>query len=225
MTMPMYVSPEQLMKDRADYARKGISRGRAAVACTYADGVLLCAENPSNTLRKLGEIYDRIAFVGVGKYSEFDQLRIAGVRHADLKGYSFSRDDVDALWLANQYAQILGQYFTHEMKPLEVEMIVAEIGEESASDQLFHLLYDGTVMDTRGFVVIGGEADVIRGRMEEGWGQELALSAAVSVSVTALAGPDRTLVPDDLEVAVLSRENGRRAFGRLEGGDLAGLLD
>ena len=225
MTMPMYVSPEQLMKDRADYARKGISRGRAAVACTYADGVLLCAENPSNTLRKVGEIYDRIAFVGVGKYSEFDQLRIAGVRHADLKGYSFSRDDVDALWLANQYAQILGQYFTHEMKPLEVEMIVAEIGEESASDQLFHLLYDGTVMDTRGFVVIGGEADVIRGRMEEGWGQELALSAAVSVSVTALAGPDRTLVPDDLEVAVLSRENGRRAFGRLEGGDLAGLLD
>ena len=225
MTMPMYVSPEQLMKDRADYARKGISRGRAAVACTYADGVLLCAENPSNTLRKVGEIYDRIAFVGVGKYSEFDQLRIAGVRHADLKGYSFSRDDVDALWLANQYAQILGQYFTHEMKPLEVEMIVAEIGEETASDQLFHLLYDGTVMDTRGFVVIGGEADVIRGRMEEAWGQELALSAAVSVSVSALAGPDRTLVPDDLEVAVLSRENGRRAFGRLEGGDLAGLLD
>ena len=225
MTMPMYVSPEQLMKDRADYARKGISRGRAAVACTYADGVLLCAENPSNTLRKVGEIYDRIAFVGVGKYSEYDQLRIAGVRHADLKGYSFSRDDVDALWLANQYAQTLGQYFTHELKPLEVEMIVAEIGEESVSDQLFHLLYDGTVMDTRGFVVIGGEADVIRGRMEEGWGQELALSAAVSVSVTALAGPDRTLVPDDLEVAVLSRENGRRAFGRLEGGDLAGLLD
>ena len=225
MTMPMYVSPEQLMKDRADYARKGISRGRAAVACTYADGVLLCAENPSNTLRKVGEIYDRIAFVGVGKYSEFDQLRIAGVRHADLKGYSFSRDDVDALWLANQYAQTLGQYFTHEMKPLEIEMIVAEIGEETASDQLFHLLYDGTVMDTRGFVVIGGEADVIRGRMEEAWGQELALSAAVSVSVTALAGPDRTLVPDDLEVAVLSRENGRRAFGRLEGGDLAGLLD
>ena len=225
MTMPMYVSPEQLMKDRADYARKGISRGRAAVACTYADGVLLCAENPSNTLRKVGEIYDRIAFVGVGKYSEFDQLRIAGVRHADLKGYSFSRDDVDALWLANQYAQILGQYFTHEMKPLEIEMIVAEIGEESASDQLFHLLYDGTVMDTRGFVVIGGEADVIRGRMEEEWSQEMDLSEAVSVSVSALAGPDRTLVPDDLEVAVLSRENGRRAFGRLEGGDLAGLLD
>ena len=225
MTMPMYVSPEQLMKDRADYARKGISRGRAAVACTYVEGVLLCAENPSNTLRKVGEIYDRIAFVGVGKYSEFDQLRIAGVRHADLKGYSFSRDDVDALWLANQYAQILGQYFTHEMKPLEIEMIVAEIGEESVSDQLFHLLYDGTVMDTRGFVVIGGEADVIRGRMEEEWRQEMALSEAVSASVSALAGPDRTLVPDDLEVAVLSRKNGRRAFGRLEGGDLAGLLD
>ncbi|MBQ90182.1 MAG: proteasome subunit alpha, partial [Acidimicrobiaceae bacterium] len=141
MNMPLYVSPEQLMKDRADYARKGIARGRAAVACTYAEGVLLCAENPSNTLRKVSEIYDRIGFMGVGKYNEFDQLRIAGVRHADLKGYSFSREDVDARWLANQYAQILGQYFTHEMKPLEVELLVAEIGEEASGDRLFHLLY------------------------------------------------------------------------------------
>ena len=220
----MYVSPEQVMQDRADYARKGISRGRAAVACTYSDGVLLCAENPSNTLRKVGEIYDRIAFVGVGKYSEFDQLRIAGVRHADLKGYSFSRADVDALWLANQYAQILGQYFTHEMKPLEVEMIVAEIGDEPSSDQLFHLLYDGTVMDTRGFVVIGGEADAIRNRLEEAWEQEMLLPNAVSVAVSALAGPDRTLVVDDLEIAVLARSTRRRAFGRVEGDDLAGLL-
>lgn len=224
MTMPMYVSPEQLMKDRADYARKGIARGRAAVAFTYADGVLLCAENPSNTLRKVGEIYDRIAFVGVGKYSEFDQLRIAGVRHADLKGYSFSRDDVDALWLANQYAQILGQYFTHEMKPLEVEMIIAEIGQTSSSDQLFHLIYDGTVMDTRSFVVIGGEADTIRARLAENWEHEMPLSAAVPVAVSALAGPERDLVPDDLEVAVLTRGNGRRAFGRVEGSELADLL-
>ena len=224
MTMPMYVSPEQVMQDRADYARKGISRGRAAVACTYIDGVLLCAENPSNTLRKVGEIYDRIAFVGVGKYSEFDQLRIAGVRHADLKGYSFSRADVDALWLANQYAQILGQYFTHEMKPLEVEMIVAEIGDEPGSDQLFHLLYDGTVMDTKGFVVIGGEADAIRGRLEEGWEPEMLLPNAVSVAVSALAGPQRTLVADDLEIAVLARSDQRRAFGRVEGDDLIGLL-
>ena len=124
MSMPFYVSPEQVMKDRADYARKGIARGRSTVALTYEDGVLLCAENPSNTLRKLSEIYDRIAFAGVGKYNEFDQLRIAGVRHADLKGYSYSREDVDARSLANQYAQILGQVFTHEMKPLEVEILV-----------------------------------------------------------------------------------------------------
>ncbi len=146
MTVPMYVSPEQVMKDRADYARKGIARGRASVASTYSDGVLLCAENPSKTLRKVSEIYDRIGFMGVGKYNEFDQLRIAGVRHADLKGYSYSRADVDARWLANQYAQILGQYFTHEMKPLEVEMLIAEMGTEPDGDRLFHLLYDGTVM-------------------------------------------------------------------------------
>ena len=224
MTVPMYVSPEQVMKDRADYARKGIARGRAAVASTFQDGVLLCAENPSNTLRKLSEIYDRIGFMGVGKYNEFDQLRIAGVRHADLKGYSYSRDDVDARWLANQYAQILGQYFTHEMKPLEVEILIAEMSLEPGDDRLFHLLYDGTVMDTTTHVVIGGEADVIRERLEASWSDGDELDAAVAVAVQALAGPDRALVPDDLEVAVLARENGRRAFRRIEGEALASLL-
>ena len=128
MSMPFYVAPEQVMKDRADYARKGIARGRALVAVRYADGIALVAENPSNTLRKISEIYDRIAFAGVGKYNEFDQLRVAGVRAADLKGFQYSRDDVDARSLANNYAQILGQIFTHEMKPMEVEILVAEVG-------------------------------------------------------------------------------------------------
>ena len=224
MSMPMYVSPEQMMKDKADYARKGIARGRAAVGCTYADGVLLCAENPSNTLRKVSEIYDRIGFVGVGRYNEFDQLRISGVRHADFKGYSFSRDDVDARSLANQYAQALGHNFTHEIKPLEVEMLVAEMSEEDGGDQLFHLLYDGTVMDMTSFVVIGGEADAIRERLEATWSREADLSAALGSAVGALAGPDRALVGDDLEVAILARQNGRRAFRRIEGDDLDALL-
>ena len=224
MNMPLYVSPEQVMKDRADYARKGIARGRAAVASTYADGVLLCAENPSNTLRKVSEIYDRIGFMGVGKYNEFDQLRIAGVRHADLKGYSFSREDVDARWLANQYAQILGQYFTHEMKPLEVELLVAEMSPEVGNDRLFHLLYDGTVMDTTSHLVIGGEAEAIRARLDESWSAGLQLREAVQVAVGALAGSDRELVPDDLEVAVLARDGERRSFRRIEGDDLGGLL-
>ena len=224
MNMPLYVSPEQVMKDRADYARKGIARGRAATAATYADGVLLCAENPSNTLRKVSEIYDSIGFIGVGKYNEFDQLRIAGVRHADLKGYSYSREDVDARWLANQYAQILGQYFTHEMKPLEVELLVAEMSPEGGDDRLFHLLYDGTVMDTTSYVVIGGEAEATRDRLEGTWNQEAGLTDAVKASVGALAGPDRTLVGDDLEVAVLARQSGRRAFRRVEGDELDALL-
>ena len=130
MSMPFYVAPEQVMKDRADYARKGIARGRSLAAVVYDDGIVMCAENPSATLRKISEIYDRIAFAGVGKYNEFDQLRIAGIRAADLKGYSYSREDVDARSLANQYAQILGQIFTHEMKPMEVEILVAEVSDE-----------------------------------------------------------------------------------------------
>ena len=167
MTMPFYVAPEQVMKDRADYARKGIARGRALVAVRYADGIAIVAENSSETLRKVSEIYDRIAFAGVGKYNEFDQLRVAGVRAADLKGFQYSRDDVDARSLANQYAQILGQIFTHEMKPMEVEILVAEVGVRPDGDQMFHILYDGTVFDHRDHAALGGDADAISARIGE----------------------------------------------------------
>jgi proteasome alpha subunit len=225
MSMPFYVAPEQMMKDRADYARKGIARGRALVACTYDDGILLCAENPSRMLRKISEIYDRIGFAGVGKYNEFDQLRIAGVRSADLKGFAFSREDVDARSLANQYAQILGQVFTHEMKPMEVEILVVEVGHEASGDQLFHILYDGTLIDESGWAVLGGEAEAIGERMRAAWTEGDTLGAALRAGVGALAGPDRTLGAADLEVAVLDRDNGRRAFRRIEDDQVAALLD
>src|SRR5689334_862217 len=224
MSMPFYVAPEQVMKDRADYARKGIARGRSLVALVCAEGILICAENPSSTLRKISEIYDRIAFAGVGKYNEFDQLRIAGVRAADLKGYSYSREDVDARSLANQYAQILGNIFTHEMKPMEVEILVAEVGASAADDQLFHILYDGSVVDEQNFSVLGGEAETIAERMGEGWNGDADLGAALKCATSALSGPDRTLPADDLEVAVLARADGRRAFRRVEGAELEGLL-
>jgi proteasome alpha subunit len=215
MNMPFYVAPEQVMKDRADYARKGIARGRAAVAVRFVDGIALVAENPSNTLRKISEIYDRIAFAGVGKYNEFDQLRVAGVRAADVKGYQYSRDDVDARSLANNYAQILGQIFTHEMKPLEVEILVAEVGPTAEADQLFHILYDGTVLDERQYSVLGGDAEAIGGRLSASYVDAMTLADVLRAATKALAGPERTLAADDLEVAVLARGNGRRCFRRL----------
>jgi proteasome alpha subunit len=224
MTMPFYVAPEQVMKDRADYARKGIARGRALVAVRYVDGIALVAENTSETLRKISEIYDRIAFAGVGRYNEFDQLRVAGVRAADIKGYQYSRDDVDARSLANQYAQILGQIFTHEMKPMEVEILVAEVGIEPAGDQMFHILYDGTVMDERDYSALGGDSEAITSRLAEAWTDGLELARAVTLGVTALAGPDRTIPPRELEVAVLCRGNGRRCFRRLGDDDVIALL-
>src|SRR5215210_7768398 len=194
MSIPFgYVSPEQVLKDKADYARKGIARGRALVAATYADGVVLCAENSSTTLHKVSEIYDRIAFAGVGRYNEFDSLRIAGVRAADLKGYSYSREDVDARSLANQYASILGNVFTHDLKPMEVEILVVEVGEDVAGDQLFHIQFDGSIMDEDRFSVLGGEAEAIAARMEEAYPEGADLGGALRACVTALAGPDRTL--------------------------------
>ncbi|MGE0307804.1 MAG: proteasome subunit alpha [Acidimicrobiia bacterium] len=219
-----YVSPEQVMKDRADYARKGIARGRSLVALTFDDGVAIVAENPSNTLRKVSEIYDRIAFAGVGKYNEFDQLRVSGIRAADIKGYQYSREDVDARSLANSYAQILGQIFTHEMKPLEVEILVVEVGHRAGEDQLFHILYDGTVMDEKRYSVLGGDADPIAERLESTWVDNMDEAAALKAAVAALAGPDRTLTADDLEVAVLCRSNGRRAFRRRDDAAIAAII-
>jgi proteasome alpha subunit len=224
MTMPYYVAPEQVMKDRAEYAQKGIARGRALVASIYETGILLVAENPSSTLHKISEIYDRMAFAGVGKFNEYDQLRVAGVRHADTKGYAYSREDVDARSLANLYAQYLGNVFTHEMKPMEVEILVAELGNGVRTTQLFRIAYEGTITDEVGYAVLGGDAEAIRGRFAEGATTQWPLSGALVHAVNALAGPDRSLGADDLEVAVLEDTGQRRAFRRLDDDEVAALL-
>jgi proteasome alpha subunit len=224
MSMPWYVPAEQMMKDKADFARKGIARGRALVAMAFADGILICAENSSSTLRKVSEIYDRIAFAGAGKYNEYDRLRIAGVRHADLKGYSYSREDVDAQSLANAYAQMLGDVFTHEIKPMEVEIVVAELGATPDDDRMFHILYDGTVVDEQGYTVLGGEAEAIVERVKATYEPGRPLDAALRAAVGALAGTDRQLDASELEVAVLTRGNGRRAFRRLPDTEVASML-
>ncbi len=223
MSQPFYVSPEQVMKDRADYARKGIARGRALVAIRYTDGIAIVAENPSETLRKVSEIYDRIAFAGVGRYNEFDQLRVSGIRAADLKGYQYSRDDVDARTLANQYAQILGNIFTHEMKPMEVEILVAEVGQESIDDQMFHVVYDGTIFDQRNTAVLGGDDDSVGERLRAGFVDGMELVAAVRLGLASLAGA-RDLPVSDVEVAVLARGNGRRCFRRIDDGAVTAML-
>ena len=223
MSIPFgYVSPEQVMTARADYARMGIARGRSLVALEYADGIAIVAENPSGTLYKISEIYDRIAFAGVGKYNEFEMLKIAGVRHADLRGYSYSREDVTARALANAYAQTLGQVFTHEMKPYEVEILVAQVGErEGEVNELFHILYDGTVMDEHRFTVLGGQADAISEELGTSYTEGLDLAGAVRLGTQVLGATDsRVLTADQLEVAILDRTRPRRRFRRLEGDEV-----
>jgi proteasome alpha subunit len=225
VSMPFYVSPEQVMKDRADYARKGIARGRSLVAFSTADGIVIVAENPSRTLYKISEIYDRIAFAGVGKYNEFEMLRIAGVRQADVKGYSFAREDVNARALANAYAQTLGQVFTHEMKPYEVEILVAQVGADPEHDEMFHILYDGTVMDEEGFTVLGGQADSIADVLKERYEGGMPRDAAIRFGAEVLGGADQgTLGADQLEVAFLDRSRTRRAFHRVKRGELEAAL-
>ena len=226
MSMPFYVAPEQVMKDRADYARKGIARGRALVAVRYDDGIALVAENPSNTLRKISEIYDRIAFAAVGRYNEFENLRIAGIRHADLRGYSYDRLDVTGRALANAYAQLLGTIFSSAGdKPYEVELVVAELGVEPSGDEIYRLTYDGSVGDEAAFAVMGGEEDTIRTVVEQGWTDGMDLASAVQLAVRALSDGQPLLGPDQLEVAVLDRTRRQvRKFTRVTGQALTELL-
>jgi len=215
--MQFYASPEQIMRDRSEYARKGISRGKAIVALEYRDGVLLLAENPSTLLHKISEIYDRIAFAGVGKYNEFENLRVAGVRHADVKGYSYSRGDVSAKSLANAYSQALGNIFTQDIKPFEVEVLVVEVGDvNSTKNEIYHILYDGTIEDEKNYAAMGGQSDEIRRYLKDNYQEGLDFAGAVKLGVRALmVTQNKTLTERDLEVAVLDRLKERRKFRRI----------
>jgi proteasome alpha subunit len=227
MSFMPYVAPEQLMKDRSDYAHKGIARGRSVVGLEYADGLLFIAENPSATLHKISEIYDHVAFAGVGKYSEFEELRIAGIRLADLRGFSYGREDVKARELANAYSQALSTIFTQQMKPYEVEILVGEVDGQASGTAMYHILFDGSVSDQQGFLAMGGHAeelsDALRERYQEGWD----LATAVRTAVQALgAVPDPREIPaDQIEAGVLDRtRTQRRKFRRLTGDEIAGFL-
>ena len=248
MSMPFYVSPEQIIKDKADYARKGIARGRSVVVIQYANGIAFVAENPSRALHKISEIYDRIAFAAVGKYNEFESLRVAGVRLADTRGYSYDRKDVTGRGLANAYAQTLGTIFTENPKPFEVEIVVAEVGESAAEDQMYRLTFDGSVADEHGFVAMGGSAETITAALSQSYTSGLEFPEALRVAVAAMnAGrssadpltPDGdvsdqdTSAPDSaspipagqLEVAVLDRTRNRRLFQRITGDRLEEVLN
>lgn len=221
MTLPFYVSPEQIMKDRADFARKGIARGRSVIVLRYRDGVLFLAENPSSTLHKISEIYDRIGFAAVGRYNEFENLRIGGVRLADMRGYSYDRRDVSGRALANAYAQTLGTIFSASAeKPYEVELFVAEVGEDASQDQVYRLSFDGQVFDIESTGVIGGETENIEKYLSENFVEGLDLSSALSLAIKALAttaDPPRVIAASDLEAAVLDRTRPKaRKFQRVE---------
>ncbi len=226
MSFMPYVSPDQLMKDRSEYAHKGIARGRSVIGLEYADGLLFIAENPSSTLHKISEIYDRIAFAGVGKYSEFEDLRISGIRLADLRGYSYGREDVKARDLANAYSQALSTIFTQQMKPYEVEILVGEVNGDVDGTSIYHVLFDGSVTDEHGFVAIGGHADDLTESLKEKYGPGWDLPTAVKNAVQVLGAPDsRTIEHDHIEAGVLERSQPRRRkFRRLTDSEVAGLL-
>jgi proteasome alpha subunit len=225
-----YVSPEQSMKDKADYARKGIARGRSGVVLQYDEGILFVAPNPSGALHKISEIYDRIAFAAVGRYNEFENLRKAGVRYADVTGYLYDRDDVTARGLANWYAQALGTIFTENLKPFEVEIVVAEVGDTPERDQIYRITFDGSVADEHGFVAMGGQADQVAAALKDRYEDGMALAHALGAACAALEGqgPSQNsseIVPSQLEVAVLDRGRSHRKFRRLAAARLEQLLE
>jgi proteasome alpha subunit len=231
VSMPFYVSPEQSMRDKADYARKGIARGRSCVALKYAGGILMVAPNPSSALHKISELYDKIAFAAVGRYNEYENLRKAGVTYADITGYQYDRHDVTARGIANWYAQALGTIFTESNKPFEVEIVVAEIGQQSADDQIYRITFDGSVSDEPGFVAFGGQADQVSTALKERYREGLSLVEAFGAALAALAAPSTSngeqrpdAVAAQLEVAVLDRARDHRTFRRIRAARLEELI-
>ena len=225
MPLPYYVSPEQMMQDKAEYARKGIAKGKSIIALEYADGMLLVAENPSASLNKISEIYDRIAFAGAGRYSEFENLRKAGIRYADLKGYSYGREDVTAKSLANAYSQTIGNIFSEAMKPLEVEILVVEVAEEGLPNELYRIAFDGSIGDERAFTAIGGQAEELRQYLKDKYEDGLDQNGALRLATRALEAATRAKVkPQNLEVAILERGRTGRKFRRLSHNDLTTIL-
>jgi proteasome alpha subunit len=225
MSFQPYVPPEQLTKDRSEYARKGIAKGRSVVALEYADGLLFLAENPSATLHKIAEIYDRIAFAGVGRYSEFEDLRIAGVRLADLRGYAYGREDVTAKMVANAYAQALNTIFTTQMKPYEVEILVGQVGDSPANNELFHIVYDGSVADEHQYVGMGGRADELTSHLKDSFQEGMSLEQGLQTAARALSTVEgSTIDPENLEAAYLDRNRDRRKFRRIADPALASIL-
>ncbi len=221
MTMPFYVPPEQLMKDRAEFARKGIARGKSIVAVQYANGILLLGENPSGTLQKISEIYDRVAFAGVGKYNEFEQLRIGGIRRADLTGFAYARADVTAKSLANAYAQTLGHIFTQDVKPYEVEIMLAEVADDPVDDHIFRITYDGTLYDEREFSAIGGATEALMARLTASYTDGGSLQDAIGWAKAACTAVIDGNGSVGWEAAVVERTERRRAFRRLLPAELA----
>jgi proteasome alpha subunit len=226
--MPFYVSPEQVMKDKADYARKRIAGIRSGVVIAFEAGILFVAPNPSRALRKFSEIYDRIAFAAVGRYNEFENLRKAGVRYADLTGFSYDRQDVTARGVANYYAQVLGAIFTDSQKPYEVEIVVAEVGKTQDDDEIYRITFDGSVADERNFVVMGGQADQVAAVLKDQYRDGMTLAEAFGVAIGALSsqgnGDRSEVAATQLEVALLDRGRPHRLFRRLTGARLEALL-
>jgi proteasome alpha subunit len=227
MALPYYVSPEQMMADKAEFAKKGIAKGRSIVAMEYADGVLLVADNPSASLHKISEMYDRIAFAGAGKYNEFEMLRKAGIRHADLKGYTYSREDVAAKSLANAYSQTIGSMFSADPKPLEVELLVVEVGQDGKPNEVYRISYDGSIIDEKGVAAIGGKAEALLTFLKARWtAPTLSLRAALKLSIESLETvTGQKLAAEGLELAVLDRTRPGRTFRRLVSGETKTLLN
>lgn len=231
MSMPFYVSPEQVMADKAEFARKGIARGKSIVALEHQGGILMMAEN-ATSLSKVGEIYDRIAFCGVGKFSEFDQLRKIGVRFADTKGYAYSREDVAGKALANAYSQVIGEVFTREIKPLEIEIIVAEVGDDRYEDHrknsIYRIKYDGFISDNNGFCAIGGNFEAVESVLKNEYRDDMPLGEAARLARRALtAGTEGSaeLSVDSLEVCLLDRTRAGRKFSRISTDEIKSILD
>jgi proteasome alpha subunit len=235
MPTPYYVSPEQIMQEKEDFARKGIEKAKEVIALEYQDGIVMVAENPLATVFKISEIYDRITLAATGLYPDYEALRVAGIQAAEVKGFTYNREDVTAKWLTNVYSQHIGAIHRQaDAKPLEIELLLCEIREDaSSSNRIYHLSFDGTFWEDNRYAVIGGRAEKITANLEDKYTEGLDLNGAVKLAVKvfetleAEVGNEHPyeITADTIEAAVLDETRNRRKFRRLLPDELNEILN
>ncbi len=176
---------QQTLRQKADYVLDRLREGSPVVGISAQEGVLLCTVRRSQ--RKIFEIYDRLAFAGLGNPSDLEAVRQLAVDFAHAEGFQRSPQDVSIQRVVGfAVSPALKRHFSDPLRlPLVLCGLFAQVGDASGDDLFYILNYDGEFSLVKHYAAVAGAAHVAE-RMKEALGDlkkpptyEAALEAAI----------------------------------------------